>query len=219
MAPAIWNNVVGGFKPGRIRAMELLDIKETDRVLFVGEGSGLDFVCLPSTVDKKQVFAFDFSSQMVEKAKVEAVRCGIPRDNVFQGDAQQLPYTTEKFDKIYFPLSLGSIPAPKLALREAERVLATGGKIVIYEKLIDDNKTVSKARACMNLMTSCLFADVTRNLSRMLGKSSPLKITHYESLSGKLSGCFGSMLSGYYRLAVLNRGSDLPEQVTISATL
>ena len=60
MAFTIWDNVVSGFKPGRVKAMQLLDIQPEDKVLFVGEGSGLDFECLPENFDKYNLKALIF---------------------------------------------------------------------------------------------------------------------------------------------------------------
>lgn len=219
LAATFWDYTVSGFRPGRIRAMELLDIQATDRILLVGEGSGLDFDCLPEGADLSRVFSFDFSTEMVRHAKQKARRFGIPEENVFVGDAQHLPYTEERFNKIYFPLSLGSIPNPRLALREAERVLAPGGKIVLFEKIVDDGATISWGRRCLNFFTQCVFADINRRLREMIGEESPLKITSYESLRGRLDGCFASTVAPYYRLATLVRAVDFPEIPEVRASL
>lgn len=219
MAYTFWDNIVSGFKPGRIRAMTLLDIQPTDKVLLVGEGSGLDFECLPDTVDKTQLKAFDFSSEMVRQSKIKARQYGIPEDNCFVGDAQHMPFDTEKFDKIFFPLSLGSIPNPHLALQEAERVLAPGGKIVLFEKLVDDEVAISWGRKALNTVTQCVFADINRNLSTMLGEDSSLKMVHYESLADKLEGFFAKKAGAYYRLAVIVRNADFVDQPAIRARL
>lgn len=218
MAYTIWDRVITGFKPARLRAMALLEIQETDRLLFVGEGSGMDFECLPEITDKQQLQAFDFSAAMVEQSRVKAVQHGIPEENCFVGDAQSLPFTEEKFDKIFFPLSLASIPNPTLAFEEAERVLAVGGKIVLLEKLVDDEETISRSRYALNFFTSATFADITRNLTDMMGDESPLKITHYESVGDQLEGA-AYYLGSHYRIAVLVRDSDFPEQPALAATL
>ncbi len=67
MAYTFWDPLVSGFKPGRLRAMELLDIQSTDHILLMGEGSGLDFECLPATVNKLQVKALDYASELTAK--------------------------------------------------------------------------------------------------------------------------------------------------------
>lgn len=219
MAFTVWDRIVSGFKPGRMKAMQLLDIQPTDTVLFIGEGSGLDFKCLPESLDKQNLSAFDFSPEMVKQSKIKARQFGISENNCFVADAQMLPYTTERFDKIYFPLSLASIPDPKKALQEAERVLAQGGKIVIFDKMADEDTAITYARQAMNLVTTSIFADINRKLPIMMGPESPLKIIHYESLSNQLDGIFAHAIGGHYRLAALVRASDYPEQPALHATL
>ena len=218
-AYTIWDNIVSGFKPGRLRAIELMDIQSEDRILLVGEGSGLDFECLPEHTNKIALRAFDFSPEMVRQSKMKARQFEIPEDNCFVGDAQKLPFTHEKFDKIYFPLSIASIPNPTLALQEAERVLAPGGKIVIFDKLRDEDVPLSWKRTALNIITKCVFADITRNLGSMLEPVPTLKIVHYESLKDKLDEIFARYAGQFYRVAVITRRVDYPDQVEVNSKL
>ncbi len=219
MAKTFWDPLMRGFKPGRVVSMNALDIQPDDKVLFVGEGSGLDFEVLPEHFDKKNLQAFDFSPEMVKQAKIKAPQFGIPVENCFEGDAQKLPFTEEKFDKIYFPLSLGSIPNPTLALQEAERVLARNGKVVVMEKLVDDGSRPSYARRVLNFFTRFLFADINRNLTQMIGKDSPFKIVDYQSLENRLSGLLMRKIGAYYRVATIVRQDDYPDTPSHGARL
>lgn len=211
-AYTIWDSMVSGFQPGRVRAIELMEIQSDDRILLVGEGSGLDFECLPEQTNKLALRAFDFSPEMVRQSKIKAVKFDIPEENCFIGDAQKLPFTDEQFDKIYFPLSIASIPNPSLAFREAERVLSPGGKIVVFDKLMDDDLVVSWSRTALNMITKCVFADITRNLNTILNSAPSLKIVHYESLKDKLDGVFAKYIGEHYRLAVIVRDADYSNQ-------
>lgn len=217
-ATHLWDCIISGFKPGRQFAIDALNIQPTDRVLFIGEGAGADFECLPEGVNKETLQAFDFSSQMVHKAKERAREFGIPEENVFEGDAQALPYIDEKFDKILFPLSLGSIPNPQLAFEEAERVLAPGGQIAVFEKMVDDGNQPSYGRRCAGFFAKCTFADINRNLTNMMGgEDSPLKITEYESMGGKMNGCIAGSIGSLYRVAIIVRDADYTETPRIPA--
>jgi ubiquinone/menaquinone biosynthesis C-methylase UbiE len=219
LAKTIWDPLVSGFRPGRERAFELLDIQTVDRLLLVGEGSGLDFSCLPVSTNKAALRAFDFSPEMVRQSKIKAQEFGIPEDSCFVGDAQSLPFTDEKFDKIYFPLSIASIPNPSLALNEAERVLSEKGKIVIFEKLRDDDVPLTWGRKALNSIAKKVFADITRNLSDILVECPSLKIVHYESLSGKLDGIFAKYAGHYYRIALIVRKTDFEETPAVPAVV
>lgn len=218
MARTFWDPLMGGFRPGRVISMDALDIQPNDKVLLVGEGTGLDFEVLPEHFNKNGIRALDFSPEMVKQAKLKAPRFGIPEENCLEGDAQQLPFTEERFDKIYFPLSLGSIPNPTLALKEAERVLAPRGKIVVMEKLVDDGDEPSYLRQFLNFLTRVLFADINRNLTQMMGDA-PLKVVHYQSLEDKFSGWFMRRISAYYRVATLVRNTDYPDAPSHGARL
>jgi ubiquinone/menaquinone biosynthesis C-methylase UbiE len=219
MAKTFWDPMMRGFKPGRVIALNELDIQLNDRVLFVGEGTGLDFEVLPDTLNKTNLYAFDFSPEMVKQAKLKGHKFNIPDQNIFAGDAQRLPYTEEKFDKIYFPLSLGSIPNPTLALEEAERVLGKKGKIVVMEKLVDDGHQASYLRMLLNFFTKFIFADINRNLTQMMGQGTHLKIVHYQSLDRKLTGILGWLVGPYYRIGTLVRADDFPDLPAIIAAV
>lgn len=211
LAATGWDSIMSGFKPARIKAMKLLELQPTDTILVVGAGSGLDLEALPETATKEKVWALDYSSEMIKKAKGRAQLLGIPEDHCILGDAQALPFTEVKFEKIVFPLSLGSIPNPILALKEAERVLSPRGKIVVFEKLVDDDESISYFRWFMNLVTRVIFADINRNLTQMMGPETPLKIVHYETAQGQISGVLGRFISPYYRLSTLVRKTDYPD--------
>ncbi|MBP6952116.1 MAG: methyltransferase domain-containing protein [Alphaproteobacteria bacterium] len=211
MAKTFWDPLMEGFKPARTRAMELLELEPHDRIFLIGEGSGLDFEVLPEEIAKQQIWALDYSSEMVKQAKRKAQLLGIPEDQCMLGDAQALPFNEEKFDKIFFPLSLGSIPNPSLALKEAERVLSPKGKIVVLEKLVDDRESISYARKLLNFFTKFIFADINRNLTQIIEPVDSLQIIHYESTQGQLTGLLGRMASPYYRLATLVRKADYPD--------
>ncbi len=143
----------------------------------------------------------------------------IPVENCFEGDAQKLSFTHEKFDKIYFPLSLGSIPNPYLALKEAERVLEKNGKVVVFEKLRDDGQKLSWGRQVLGFMTRWFFADINRNLTEMMGSDTGLKIVYYDSVEGKLTGVLGKTLAPYYRICTLVRAEDYPDSPKLRAVL
>ena len=190
-------------------------------MLLLGEGTGADLPLLQSDENCtcERVYALDYSSQMVKQCRKRARECGIPVDNVMQGDAQDLPFEEGVvFDKVLFPLSLGSIPQPEEAMREALRVLAPGGRVCVLEKLVDSNSTPSCARKMIGCVTKCLFSDINRSLEDMLVLTPELKVVEYKSMAGLISGCFG-MSADKYRVAVLVRRSDYPDLTEVETLL
>lgn len=199
-----YDSIAGQFDPGRTRAFELMQLKAGNSLLIVGAGTGIDLNYLPEETNLKDVYALDYSSQMINKCRRRAETLNISLDNILQGDGQNLPFQDQQFDRVYFPLSLGSIPNPQLAMKEAERVLTPSGKIVVYEKLLDDQEEPSCGRRTLNFFTQCIFTNINRNLTNIVG-TAPLKTTHYESLHNTLTGCIGSRVESQYKIAVLEK--------------
>lgn len=74
--------------------------------------------------------AVDRSPQMVEAARDELKRQGLPETPISQGDVQHLPFLGESFDTVVstFPTEYIYEPA---SLREVARVLRPGGRLVV----------------------------------------------------------------------------------------
>ncbi|MDD4350351.1 MAG: methyltransferase domain-containing protein [Opitutales bacterium] len=83
----IYDRVAGRFmRPGRTRAMEVLNLRPGDRVLLVGVGTGADLPLLPPGVSAVGV---DLSIHMLAKARRKLPI--VDRDvHLVQGDAQEL---------------------------------------------------------------------------------------------------------------------------------
>ena len=211
---SIYNLFVSCFTPGHEEAIQTLDVQPDERVLFVGVGDGAGFQYLSEQATPTNIFGCDVSSQMIKKCKLKAATYGIPAENIVVGDAQAMSYAAgTTFNKIFFPLSLASIPDPARALLEAEQLLAPHGTIVVYEKLVDEGVTPSKGRRCFNVLTQCIFADVTRDMPTMLGSDSPLAVTAYNPLTARLKGCARPM-GRHYRIVELQRRSEQAPEYT-----
>ena len=98
----------------------------------IGVGSGmmlLDVACGPGYVAAEATkrgaksIGIDFSADMVDVAREQ-----FPDIRFEVGDAQQLAFTDKSFDSIICSFGLLHLPRPGLALREASRVLRSGGR-------------------------------------------------------------------------------------------
>lgn len=97
----------------------------------VGRGvQMLDIACGPGFVASRAAMrgagatGLDFSPAMLAVARsyVEAI-------NFDQGDAEALPYADGEFDAVVSNFGIHHVPRPALALREAHRVLRSGGRV------------------------------------------------------------------------------------------
>src|SRR5262249_46605879 len=81
--------------PGRLRAIERMQIKPGERVLEVGIGTGISLSLYP---EQCSVTGVDFSALMLEKARDRAARDGLRNVRLLQMDAADLKFADGSFD-------------------------------------------------------------------------------------------------------------------------
>jgi MPBQ/MSBQ methyltransferase len=119
-----WVNPMFWTAPMRTAALELARLDGELRVLDVGAGTGFSTEGIVEHVDAASVTLLDQSPDQLRRAgrKPALARC-----TRVVGDAEQLPFETDSFDRY---VSCGSIeywPEPQRAIAEAYRVLRPGG--------------------------------------------------------------------------------------------
>ena len=142
-APA-YDALVGatGFNTARRLSIERLRLASGDRVLIVGAGTGLDLDFLPSHV---HVTAIDVTPAMLKHLERRAAGSG--RSVTAQiMDARRLAFPDSSFDAVVMHLILAVMPQPERGLREAVRVLKSGGRIAVFDKFLRDDERPSLKR-------------------------------------------------------------------------
>jgi len=99
------------------------------RVLEVGVGTRKNFPFYPPNV---QVTAIDFSPKMLERARRNAERLGVPVD-LRSMDVQHLTFSDNTFDDVVASFIFCSVPDPIQGLRELRRVAKPSGTIYLLE--------------------------------------------------------------------------------------
>jgi phosphatidylethanolamine/phosphatidyl-N-methylethanolamine N-methyltransferase len=159
------------FAASRNKSISQLSVKPNDKILLIGAGTGLDLEFLPTTCE---VTATDITPAMIRKIvkKNKQLRLNL---NAMVMDGQALTFPANTFDGIILHLILAVIPNPVLCLKEAERVLKPGGKMVVFDKFVPGDQKVSLLRRLFNPITNLMFSDITRNFESM-AKHTNLKI-------------------------------------------
>lgn len=119
--PYVWTEEM------RKTAVGMLDLQPDDRVLDVGCGTGFGTAGLLEQTTN--VHGLDQSPEQLEVAWQKLGKHD-PVTFVF-GDAERLPYAAESFDVVWSSGSIEYWPHPTTALREFNRVLTPGGKVLV----------------------------------------------------------------------------------------
>jgi ubiquinone/menaquinone biosynthesis C-methylase UbiE len=111
----------------RARKWQFSDL--TGSVLDVACGTGENF---PYLTRARSVTALDLSPAMIEEARRRARQMRIDVD-LLAGDAQDLPFSDDRFDFVISAFSSCTFPVHAAAFREMIRVAAPGGEIRLVE--------------------------------------------------------------------------------------
>lgn len=163
----IYDLVARYFSYSRKKSIESLELKSGDKLLIVGAGTGLDLEFINVECE---ITATDITPSMVARIKRRNAKL---KSNLKAEvmDGQRLKYPDNSFDKITLHLILAVIPDPVACLMEAERVLKPGGQIVVFDKFVRKNGSVSVKRRFANLITNILFSDITRDFHSIVNST------------------------------------------------
>lgn len=153
------------FQKLRERSICLLFPQADDKVLILGAGTGLDLYYLRRCED---ITAIDITPAMINRLKSRARELDMNVDARVM-DGQKLEFADDTFDCIVLHLIIAVIPDPCRCIKEAERVLKPGGRIIILDKFLPDNEQPSLLRKLGNVFTNLMFTDITRRSADIIG--------------------------------------------------
>jgi ubiquinone/menaquinone biosynthesis C-methylase UbiE len=117
----------------QLDALEALELREGDRLLDVGCGTGAAVRAAAHVVER--AVGVDLSPKMLAEARERAA--GVPGVEFVEGDSEDLPFGDGDFTAVLCTTSLHHYPHPEVAAREMARVLAPGGRVVIGDATND----------------------------------------------------------------------------------
>ena len=186
----VYDRLASPFERGRRRAVERLSPTPGDRILLVGCGTGLD---LEHMSDGTLITAIDIVPENVRRTAERADALGFDIETRV-ADAEDLPFADGSFDAVALHLLLAVVPDPEAVLAETARVLASDGRVSVFDKFVPEGTTPSLGRRAVNPVARLLFSDVTRKLEPMVAGTS-LTV-----------GTREWVLGGFYSVATLEPG-------------
>ncbi len=149
------------FHPGRVAALQLLEIKPHDLVLEVGIGTGLNLPLYPRNC---RFVGIDFSRQMLKKAEEKVREYGMENVTLKVMDASKMEFPDEHFDHVLATYVISAVPEPVRVLREIRRVCKKKGHIVILNHFKSENPVIGA------------FEELVAPLCTQLGFKTDLKL-------------------------------------------
>lgn len=137
-----YGQVASVYKRGpRMRALDLADIRDGERVLEVAPGPGTVFRSILERLNPTQpAWGVDLSRKMLERTRKNATRSGRHNFLLVEADTRNLPFADEVFDILYNSFMLDLIPFSDIPgiLGEYHRVLKPGGRLVLLNLSKED---------------------------------------------------------------------------------
>ena len=152
---SIYNFLYGKlfFNEGRKVAIDLLEIKSSEKVLEVGVGTGLTLPMYPLDCT---VVGIDLSETMLSQAKELIKKNHIKNAEVKIMNASHIKYPDNSFDKVLGNLFISATSYPVESLLEMKRVCKKGGIIVLMNHFKSENPLVATMEKTINPVTSWL---------------------------------------------------------------
>ncbi len=122
------------------RAIEHMNISNTDAVLDLGIGTGASLNFYPSHA---RIFGVDLSEGMLKLCRKKIVERGLDRAVVFQADAMRLPFADDTFDHVFISHVISVVSDPAKLVQEAQRVSKPGSRIVIVNHFQSTNRFIA----------------------------------------------------------------------------
>lgn len=113
--------------------IEIADIQDGQDVLEVAVGTGLSFEQVVNKNPNGTNVGVDITPAMLARARKRIDKTGIPGVQLFHGDAYQLPFPDESFDRVLNSYMFDLLPEGDFehVLKEFFRVLRPGGVLVL----------------------------------------------------------------------------------------
>lgn len=110
-------------------------------ILEIGAGTGANFPYY-SKVKVERLVTLEPNPYMLDQAKRRAKELRLPVE-FHQGMAETLPFKDGEFDTVVATLVLCSVSDPQKVFQEARRVCKKGGKIILFEHVRTESKSLA----------------------------------------------------------------------------
>jgi arsenite methyltransferase len=154
---------------------DLAELRDGERVIDLGSGSGMDVFFAASQVGAAgQVAGVDFTVEQLEKARRLAAS-GFGQVEFREGRIERLPADDESFDCVVSNGVINLAPDKELVFAEAARVLRPGGRVAIAD-IVSEQQLKESIVCDADLWASCIGGAAQEDTYRAAIESAGLRI-------------------------------------------
>ena len=136
--------------------IDIADIKEGEKILDLGSGSGMDsFIAALRTGKNGHVTGIDITDEQLEKATRLVSERGFENVSFVKGNIEQLPFDDATFDAVISNGVINLSPDKEKVFKEAARVLKPGGRMVIAD-IVSEKQLPENITCDSTLWASCI---------------------------------------------------------------
>jgi phosphatidylethanolamine/phosphatidyl-N-methylethanolamine N-methyltransferase len=164
----------------RRQAAGALDLRENERLLIVGVGTGMELEHLPAWVRGVGV---DLSAGMLERARRRREELGMHGLDLRMMDARTLDFPDDSFDAVYLPLILTVVEEGARVFAEAARVAAPGGRLVVADRFWPEGRARPTVARAASWILGHFAMRFDRRLSEIRSGAPSLEIEDYRRVT------------------------------------
>jgi len=139
------------------------ELREGETVLDLGSGGGIDVLLSARRVGATgMAFGLDMTDEMLELARRNAAEAGVANVRFLKGRIEEIPLPDASVDVIISNCVVNLSPDKPAVMREAHRVLKTGGRLGISDVVAEDRLTPEQ-RAERGDWVGCIAGALSRS--------------------------------------------------------
>lgn len=155
----------GFFYPRIKHAIETMHIKQGDKILDVGVGTGLSLPLFPKNCS---VTGIDLSADMLKEARKKVETFGLRHISLIEMDAAHLAFEDDTFDHVISTHVISVVPDPIKVMAEIKRVCKKEGNIVLVNHFQSPNKYIAKFDELISPITKKVGWRTDLSLERLI---------------------------------------------------